>query len=590
MSARAKPRRGYAGALALAGALAVPAASTAQDAGTGVDAQIEALERAELAWLEGLAAFAIEPSVVEPWEEALAPLPGIDAAGDELHSGTPAPAPHASPERAWDPLAVVNLPLELVRLDHPELLAFLDFYATEGRTRAARWFAAAGRWRAMIERIADEVGAPRDLVWIAAIESGFDPTARSHAGAVGMWQFMAPTATSRGMRIDRWVDERRDPEIATRYALEYLLDRRAIFGNWLIGFAAYNAGSGHARGELREAGATDFFALDDYGALYTDARRYALRALTLAILDRNRTAFGLDGIVPEPAITWDVVEVPGGVRLSLLAEAAGVSTEELRALNPGLIGNQTPPDDDVWRLRIPSGGSGDFVARYDDVADRYGEEHELVAIRVGETFERFADRVGVPARVLRAINAIDASTEPRGGTELLVPTRGRRGATVLAPAGPRLVLTPPANFEYPDRQRVFYELVRGDTLPGLAAHFGVSVWDLCVWNDLDVDATLWSGMTLQVFVAPDFDAAQTVLVDPALVTAVAAGSAEHAAWIAANERAPSRGRSRTHTVRSGDTVGGLAARYGVRASDIVRWNDLDDDARIVIGQQLVVGR
>lgn len=504
------------------------------------------------------------------------------------------PTPVTVGQRAWDPGQVTSLPFGLTSIDHPELLEFLDFYATEGRRRATSWFAAAGRWRPMIERLADEVGAPRDLIWIAAIESGFDNNAGSHAGAVGMWQFMERTATSRGLRIDRWVDERRDPEIATRAALEYLQDRYNTFGNWLIGFAAYNAGSGHARGELREAGATDFWAFDDYSCLYSDARRYALRATTLAIIDRNRAAFGLDAVQPEDPIAWDAVEVRGGVRLSLLAEAAGTSVAELRALNPALRQNQTPPDDGGWTIRIPAGSFARFVAAYDDLADEYGEEHELIALRFGETLEAFGARVGLPERVVRAVNDLGPTERPSAGTELIVPLEGRRGTSRAEATAERpLVLLPTTRFAYADRTRVFYTVLTGDTVSAIADNFAVSVFDLCAWNDLDPRATLWSGMVLQVWIARDFDLSTSVVLDESAVDAFVVNSAEYTAWLAsrgAGTSSTSRTRQRTYTVRSGDTINGIARRLGVRASDLLRWNDLDDNGLIVVGQQLVVGR
>jgi membrane-bound lytic murein transglycosylase D len=557
----------------------------------------DAHEAAESAWLHARTSMPDSTLAISmPWDDhdLLPEGASTNAAGivREVDPTTPLDPPT---ELSFDPRDIRRLPFDLDRVDHPALLHVLEYYATDGTTRAARWIARAGRWRPMIERIAAELDAPRELIWIAAIESGFSNDARSRAGAVGMWQFMERTGRDQGLRIDRWVDERRDPETATRAALAYLQDRYNRFGSWPLAFAAYNAGSGHVRGELRAISATQFWVLDRYAALYGDARRYALRAMALAVIAENRSVFGLDGLVEDSPVRWDTVEVPGGTRLALLAEAAGITLGALQELNPALRQNQTPPDTEVWALRIPAGRSSAFVDAFDRVARRYGAHHVRVPLRVGESIEAFADRVGVAARVIRAVNDLDRHEQPPGGEELIVPGRERRGDDVgrqpEPPARPEVVVVPPTEFRYPDRHLLFYTVLPADTPATIAVGLGVSERELCLWNDLDPSATLWSGMVLQAWVAEPPDPAHIVYRDERHVRAIRLDSAEWVAWLeeqASSARTSSR--TRRWTVRAGDTVNGLARRFGVSPRDIVRWNGLGDDGRIRIGDELVVGR
>lgn len=492
---------------------------------------------------------------------------------------------------SFDPDAITDLPFGLTTVHHAPLLDTLEFFATDGRRMGTGWFARAGRWRAAIDAVADELGAPRDLVWVAAVESAFTNDAVSHAGAVGMWQFMQRTAIGRGMRIDGAVDDRLDPMVSTRFAIEYLLENHARFRSWPLAFAAYNAGGGHVRGEIRENNVTDFWVMDRYDCMYSDARRYALLIIALAVIDRNPHVFGYDAVVPEPPIAWDTIDVEGGTRLTLVAEAIDVPVETLEDLNPSLRRPATPDDPETWSLRVPPGTGDDFADEIADVIDDWGGEHELVPLRFGETIDEVADRYGMSASTLRAINGLGRREHAPYGIDVIVPTEGRG-----TPRGSGdddddddVVLLPATAFAPPGTRRVFYEVHDADRLADIAAHFDVDLWELSAWNDLDPRAAIWSGMTLQVFVDADRSLDDSIVRLDEEVTALRIDSPEYEAWREAEERQSQRSR-RVYTVRSGDTVIGIARRFGVRPSDITRWNGLSDDDAIIIGQQLVVGR
>lgn len=496
-------------------------------------------------------------------------------------SGAPASVP---PSLSFDVTAIRDLPFGLTRVDDPALLSFLEFYATEGRARMTSWLARAGRYRALIEPVLIEADLPPELFWVVAIESNFDPAATSRVGAAGLWQFMRATGRQYGLQVDRTLDERRDPLKATRAAADYFKDLYETFGSWPLALAAYNAGHGHVRGELREGNATDFWELEHYQAVFSSARRYALRAITVAIVDRNRAVFGYDAVVPHDPWRFDTVDAPPNTRLSLLAEAVDMSAAELLELNPSLVGHRTPDTGQPWPLRIPADTAERFVERYDRLAARYGNEHTEVVLRFGETIGDVAAEFGLPERVVRSINGIAYDAPSPYGATVLVP--GTRGRSEPAPDEVRRVIVPQTRFAYADRVRVFYRTRSGDSLNAVAEHFEVDPFHVAAWNDIDPNAALISGLTLQLFIAPDFDLSGSVVLFEDDVQVLALGSPEwHAAQADAQEQ-----RTRHHVVRPGDTVMGLASRYGVRSAEIVRWNDLGEEAMIFVGQRLVVGR
>lgn len=485
-------------------------------------------------------------------------------------------------------VAGIAPPFGLDRVDDPALRAFFDFYAGEGLRRATGWLARSGRYRALLEAELDAMGAPRELLWVVAIESAFEPDALSRAGAAGLWQLMPRTARALGLRVDSEVDERLDPVRSTRVAVTYLLEQHTRFRSWPIALAAYNAGQGHARSEVRRYAVTDFWEMDAYGALYDQARRYALRAITMAVIDQVPERFGADGVVRDEPVVWDEVEVDGGVRLTLFAEAAGCELDELRALNPHLVALRTPRDAERWTVRIPAGSYDRFVERYDRLARYHGADHREVTLRFGETVEDVAGRFGMSARLLRALNGLEPLDPSPYGATLMVPTRFDEQASA-PPGDTPTVIVPATRFAFADRERVFYAVNRQDRLAEIAAHFGVDVFHLAAWNDLDPDAALPEDLVLQVWVSPDRALSDTIVRREAEVTALALGSPEWAEWEEARE-SETRSRRRTYTIQRGDTLLGIADRFGVRVSDLMRWNGLDDAGQIYAGQELRVSR
>ena len=242
----------------------------------------------------------------------------------------------------------------------------------------ARYLKRSGRYEGMIRAKLRARGMPEDLVYLTMVESGFNPTARSRVNAVGLWQFMSGTARGYGLRVDGYVDERRDPEKSTDAALRYLRDLHAQFGSWYLAAAAYNGGDGRVSrvmkselGRVKGRGEGDFWKIRH--RLPRETRNYVPLILASALVGKEPAKYGLGNVERWLPLATDTVAVPAGTDLELVARAVGVEETDLARLNPHLLKRMTPPGKDAYPVRIPDGRSARYAADFERI---YGAEKE----------------------------------------------------------------------------------------------------------------------------------------------------------------------------------------------------------------------
>ncbi len=317
---------------------------------------------------------------------------------------------------------------------------FLNRFRTgDRRPVVERWLVRSGRYLPMMLEIFRQKGLPEDLVFTAMIESGFDPLAVSRVGARGLWQFMTPTARLCGLRVDRWVDERLDPEKATVAAANHLRDLYGIFGSWELAQAAYNAGALSILKAIRGTGSRDFWRLSR-GALLPDETKDFVPAIHAAtLIGRQPQQYGF-AVTPEEPLRYEQITVPGATRLKYVAALSGIPLEQLEQLNPQLRLKQTPPDA-AYRLKVPPGSAAVLHA----ALDRDAGSHKVAAT------VRSADR-----------------------------GKGR----VTDAASP-----------------AFHVVRLRDTSWSIAKRYGISVDQLARWNGLDRPALIFPGERLRVVAA-----------------------------------------------------------------------------------------
>jgi membrane-bound lytic murein transglycosylase D len=511
--------------------------------------------------------------------------PEVDASG--LPSGaTSSPSPDAtsSSDATW--LRSLTQPDLPTRYDE-RVVRYLRFYrdTPSGRSIARIWAKKSGRFGPAIKAELGRAGLPVDLVWLSLIESGHNPTIASPVGAAGLWQFMPDAARSYGLTVDRWVDERLDPERSTQAAIRYLSDLYRRFGSWELSMAAYNMGYGGLSRSVRKFNTNNFWELSRYEAgIPWETTLYVPKILATAIVMNNRRAFGLDNVTEDPAERFDVVVVGPSVSLSEIARAVGTTPSGLESLNPQFLAGRTPPAAPgaaraSYRVRVPVGSGAQWTptqAAADDGLEPY-------VVKAGETVERIARAYGTSERELREKNRVAADEVLTPGTVLLVP-RVARVAEPDPTTAAELVVVPGRSVDYPDRKRVFYRVVSGDTATGVAAAFRVTPQELADWNTLDVQARLEPGMSLQVFVAKSADLSKVLHVPEAHAKILIAGSPEFCDYFEGQN-----GKKRLIiAAREDDTLTTIGKRYGMTVGQMERVNRRGRSDAVAPGERIIV--
>ncbi len=380
---------------------------------------------------------------------------------------------------------------------HDRVQWYLQFFQGRGRERMGIWLNRMQQYEPMIREQLAQVGMPGDLVYLALIESGFSNTATSRAKAVGMWQFMKGTGKYYDLRVDSWVDERRDPIKATNAAARHLRDLNARFGSIYLAAAAYNAGSGRVSRGLRRlrpgdpesSPDADFFRLYDTRLLRRETKDYVPKLIAAALIAKEPARYGFT-VTPADPIAYDSIIVPTMTGLDVIARLADTTVAAIRELNPQFLRLATPPAK-ASVVRLPVGRGPQTLAAYSELPPEKRVtfvEHFVVS---GETMGGIARKYRVSSRLLAEANPKVHAKRLRIGQRLVVPTGGAISTSMARRmADPR----PPAGTNATGYHRV----KRGETLSGIADEYGVSQRDLRRWNNLDARGLIRAGQRLRV--------------------------------------------------------------------------------------------
>jgi membrane-bound lytic murein transglycosylase D len=317
-------------------------------------------------------------------------------------------------------LALPDLPLRW----SARVTQYLELYRRDPRSHEILrgWLRRLGAHRASLEATLAREGLPKGLVYVAMIESGFTAGALSSKGAGGFWQFRPDVARGYGLEVSFWVDERRDLEKSTTAAARYLGDLHHRFGNWELALAGYNAGVFAVLDSIQRFNTNDYWTLCRVEAgLPWETTEYVPKILAVAIVDKNRGAFGYDDVGADRAAEWDLVGAPAATSFESLAKRAGLTSDELAQWNPIYVRRRTPPDRAAVRLRVPA-GRGEKLGRL--FAGVRPADLVPAVINAGETVARVAKARRVSVARLRRLNAIVDDAEVTPGTILLVPRTG----------------------------------------------------------------------------------------------------------------------------------------------------------------------
>jgi membrane-bound lytic murein transglycosylase D len=403
-------------------------------------------------------------------ELAAAEPAAIDGVGELPVSDAPASAETMAQAVAAVESETLDLAVEL----NDAVLSCIDLY--QGRLRD--WFqealARGQKYLPEIRRVFAEEGIPQDLAYVALVESAFKTNAYSRAKARGVFQFVSATGRRYGLKVDWWVDERSDPDKATRAAARYLKDLYTLFGDWNLALAGYNAGEGKVLRGMARYRKSDFWELRKTRALRRETKNYVPLVHAAIVLAKAPERYGFV-VSPDTRPEWEHVAVAGAYALRVVAECAGETVEALRELNPELRRLVTPAYSS-YDLRVPPGRGEQVRQCLAELPADQKVTYRKHVVRRGQTLSSIARANGVSAQAIAEANLLASPRRLRPGTELVIPVAADRARVVQARRE--------ASRAGQDGDPVRYRIQPGDTLSSIAADHGTTVRQLQAWNGL----------------------------------------------------------------------------------------------------------
>ena len=358
-----------------------------------------------------------------------------------------------------------DLPLMLT----DPVVSYINYFSTRGRGTLERALERSGRYRDMIQSILKDEGVPQDLIYLAQAESGFHPLAVSRAGARGIWQFMGSRARGYGLERSWWVDDRQDPEKATRAAARHLKDLYNQFGDWYLAMAAYNSGPGTVQNAVKRTGYADFWELYKRNVLPRETRNYVPIIVAVTIMAKNPGQYGLDTVVPDKPVPYDTVKIDYPVDIRLVAECVDASASDLLDLNPSLL-RLTTPKDQEFELHLPAGSKDRYLNAIASIPPDMRVWWRFHKVAPGETLASIARAYRTTSQAISEANNLD-------GSELEVESK------LIIPVAPGKGRSAEGTGSYA-RRATRYKVRKGDTVQTVADNFGVPPAMVRRWNHL----------------------------------------------------------------------------------------------------------
>lgn len=483
---------------------------------------------------------------------------------------------------------------------------YIEYFTGKGRPVMERWLERSGKYFPMMARVFGEESVPQQLIFLSMPESGLNPNARSWAKAVGLWQFIQYTGKTYDLKIDFYIDERRDPEKATRAASKFLRDLYYSLDDWYAAIASYNCGEGRVRRSMRRAGSTDFWKYRRF--LPRETRNYVPQYIAVTLIGSNPSHYGFNNIRYQRSIETKSYELHEPIDLNVIAKCAGVELSMIKELNPEILQHHTPPDYyGGYDIKVPAITYDFFVKNLQSVPDEAKLQYVIHTVKGGETLSGIAYKYKVKLSHMAKVNNMTTKSRIYPKQKLKIPVSDFRETDIVVntdemPAIDELTYyqenapyelqistnadvdkykklyaelkTDSVDVIIPeDRELVTYNVKRGDNLINIADLFNLRVSDVRNWNNLPYTSSIFVGQKLNIYVPKDkkkFYASIDNMNRSEKLSVIYGNSGEE--WI-------------THKIRNGETLSHISIKYGVSVRNLKKWNNLST-SRIRAGKKL----
>ena len=440
---------------------------------------------------------------------------------------------------------------------------YLDLFQGKQRKYFARWLGRSGHYSDLIKKELEAAGIPKDLLYLAMIESGFNQRAYSKSRAVGLWQFMLGTGRDYGLSVTRYVDERRDAEKSTKAAAAYLKDLYEEFGDWYLAVAAYNGGPGTMRKAIRKSKSRDFWKIAQNRYLRMETKRYVPKLIAAIMIAKQPEKYGFNDIVYADPMTWESLEVGPGLSMTAVAILTSSSEKDIKLLNQELRTSRTPLNQERYRVKIPSGTkllAQNNLPRLHSVVQTDYKTH---IVKQGETLSKICRSYNINTTTLLKVNKLTSRTL-KPGTRLRIPYQNV--AYRILPEGMDAKIAAKDDL-------ILHTVKRGETVSKISNRYQVPAELIVAWNGLPNMHKIAEGQQLALFMS-------STSPSPRSTVSSASSSAESALLVLSDSKKQQVNSSvqkdayTYYLVRSGDSLWTISRKFKTSPDRIKRWNNL----------------
>lgn len=486
---------------------------------------------------------------------------------------------------------------------------YIEYFTGRGRKHMNNWLARSGKFFPMMAKIFAEEQVPQQLIFLSMIESGLVPHAKSWASAVGLWQFIKSTGMAYDLKVNFYIDERRDPEKATRAAARHLRDLYYQYGDWLVVLSTYNCSPARVRSSIKKAGSSNFWKYQRY--LPKETKNYVPQYIAATLIASQPEKYGFENIQYEKLLDYSTYNVKNATDLSVLAKCAGVSVDILKDLNPELIQNSTPPNlANGYELKIPRQSYDMFVENLNSVPEEARQQFVMHEVKKGETLNSIAKKYKVSVTQLAKLNNVTTRTKVYPEVELRIPiaqstTFDVAVNTDLLPAieeeSQQKVSEAPYKIILSDdfgdddkyakiyqevlndttkiipegKERIQYTVKKLDNIISISELFDVRSADIRNWNGIPYTSNVKVGQVIDIYVDNDrvayYQSIENLNQKDKLTLL---NKDDEGGWV-------------THKIRKGEKLAKIAKKYGVTQKELKSWNNLKS-GRLIAGKTLQI--